>query len=843
MKKFIGFAFLSLAAFLLIASVLAALAVRHKGFQEAVIRQLEKQFDYEIQLGSFDVSLFPPVSVIARDIVIAPPGTPEKKILQASKLRITLNIWLLLFRKVELARVEAWDATYYVSWVEGARIPLSGLDVELRHVAWKRPVYFSIRAKGGDRDLARAEGEFFLQPEGDKVRLSSLKASVEASGLDLAKFPVPESKEVIQTKEGILSWRGGMLWEGNRLSLDGEGTLRRLIYALPQTPNKVSVPTDLAFKSSLAWDAPSRTIELRQISLRSVFGDFTLDGRVGGEAGSWAITLQSSNLNLDHFSKFLIPFDRAIPNKFGFSGDMGFHLFLKEKDAVLSAKGSLSLTPSLLSYAHYFNKPKDVPMEIQFDWQVRGGRMIQGDFNVWLKEMSLKGSLVDLDLAAGIGEITFLTNKFSLEGWEDILQPMRPYPVKGQAKILFNGKGSFVNLDGLGYSATVNIEGGEADLGGFPIRGLSALLEFSTLRSSSGKLDFMAKSSPVEIEYIRNVPPNESLSVKLLSSELYPQEILPAVSRLLNHWRGPGHAAPVDQAQAVALQILGDATPLRNLSLSFSRMDSLLTVQEFYFYLYEGLVRGAGEIVLGAEDSHFNFGLQAEKLSLRPLVSQLTRKSLAEGNLYFLGHMEGENLGEPNLLNRLRGGGEFKIIDGTCNTFDLLGSIGTLANALGAPPGAGVTRFNDLHADFVLLDGRVVTDELVFAGTHYSGRAQGFFSLEGALNYQLMVFLDEELTRKILGSRGKEGWSVPLQLYGTLEHPRLGLDATTVKAVADKLLPESLKRFGRGGRFASGGEEEKAIAQEFKEKGLTLLQEMLGRRAGSSPESQAAKKE
>ncbi len=645
--------------------------------------------------------------------------------------------------------------------------------------------------------------------------------------------------------QGTFSWDGDLNWQSSKLLLAGSGSFRQLVYALSSTPTKVSSPADFDFKLKGEWDVVGAKFQLSELILHSPYGDFFVEGSFGSdfETPPLDLKVKSDSVNLDRIPEFLVPLDKAIPNKFGFSGKMQMDLFVKGKTSTLSISGSSDFTSSLLSYSAYFTKPKELPLKFQYDFMLKNGKVLQGDINLWLKEMSLKGTVTDFDINTGQGEVTFLTNKFSLDGWETIFEPIKKYPMKGWAKLLLSAKGSFASPEDLRYSGALTLEDAQAVYQELPVRNLNATLEFTNQRASSGKLDFVAASSPIHVEYIRNIPPHESLSLKFTSPEWYPSDMIEPLKAVVFEWKGSNAKKTVEKVESILSRVLSEKEPLRNVSLSVSWIGTLVSVQEVFFYLYGGLVRGAGEMEFGLPEPHYNFGVQVEKLDLKPLISHLTNRSIMQGDFYLLGNFQGDNFQGRDVLDRLRGQGEFKIVGGAFNNFDLLGSIGKSAQYIGlASFSNGVTPFNDLQSNFVIENSKVITDELTLVSSNFTATAHGFFSLGGVLNYQVNINLGSGLASKIGRSEfessdkssQQNSVAIPLQLYGDFSNPKIGLDSSTLgqaveQFIGDKLMKKKQKE--------SGEKKESVLPSDPREKpsiqegGLSLLDELFGKKA------------
>ena len=114
----------------------------------------------------------------------------------------------------------------------------------------------------------------------------------------------------------------------------------------------------------------------------------------------------------------------------GFSGQSNLDLSLNGTLDHLSIHANWDLTPTLLTYARFFSKPKDIPLNVDLDLLLKDQEILSGDFSVRLKDTTLKGNLKGFDLASREGQWNFITNKFSLASWEPMIPPFENYLVR-----------------------------------------------------------------------------------------------------------------------------------------------------------------------------------------------------------------------------------------------------------------------------------------------------------------------------------------------------------------------------------------------------------------------------
>jgi len=769
------------------------LLLRNHEVQKNIISHIERQFQNQVELGSFQLSWLPPVSIVLKDVEIKGIGAGPRVSLTSPTVRISLKLWsFLLFKRIELGSIHALDSLCSINCETSAEqapriLIFSGSDIQLKNVAWDQEMNFLLRGNFGEAAKnIQMEGVTVLHLKPDALIAKTFEAKVRLSNLEAGKlFEISSVKSPLTFRQGDLSWEGDVRYEDQVFKLKGEGTLRGLVYAISSASGKVSEPADFSIETEGEWRGALNEIHVEKLKLLSKYGDFLIKGVWGSKEQGRApvdFELSSKNLNLDSLPEILVPLDKAIPTKLGFSGRMEADCFFRGDEDAMGIAGTLDFITSNLSYAGFLTKPKDVPLKLQFNLLLKETKHLEGDFSLWLNEMSLKGTVVDFNRESGEGEVTFLTNKFSLKGWEAIFDPLRSSFVDGKGKLLLNAKGSFKELTKLNYTGTVTVEEGSIENEVFPVRDLNATFEFSNIRTSSGEIDFIGKNSPVHIAYVWNLAPQQSVSVRWSSPELYLQELLIPVRAFFAYTQKNVNLRSADLFSSLIQKVLPETTPLKEVSFRSDWLGSLVSFRDVSFLLYDGRVKGKGEVEFNPYEPYYNFSVEVERLSLAPLVAQMTGKTILTGQISLLGDFESDSLNENDFWERFQGKGEFSVIGGAFHTFDLLGAAATLGDfkEIGTFS-KGVTEFNDFHASFVVRNRKVVTDNLVLTNPYFKASANGFFSTDGALNYQCGLTLSDNVFEKIFGR--PQGTPVPLdaQLYGDFFTPKIGFDPERVK--------------------------------------------------------------
>lgn len=741
--------------------------LQNKDFQQTLIRHIEKQFRNQITLGSFEISFFPPISLLLKDVSVEKEWGSGAVNVTAPKINLYLKLWPLFLRRIEIGYIHAETAGAVIRWRRGTdeqTLTLSGWEAALNDMVLGRPVKFSLKGPFlNPESNFNGEGFFRLASEKGPLKMVALELATAIRRADLVQFAGlfhrPASRWV---RSGSVSWDGAVSWSGDRWELKGPGSLEEVIYAVSPTAPLTSSPVSLSFELEAA--AIAAKMEIQRLSLRSPFGDFEAKGNFSGDPKvPFDFEIRSGNLSLDRLPELLVPLERAIPNKMGFSGQLEMNLSIRGSREQFTVTGSADMTPSLLSYATYFTKPKDIPLKLDFESTLDRVSALKGNFNLHLKDMNLKGSVNSLDLATGKADINFLTNKFPLEGWEDLLQPLAQYPCRGNAKILLNLQGGLAKPDELTYAATLSLEDVVTRYEGLEVEDLDGVLEFTNLRASSGMIDLAVSGTKIHLEYLHHISPHESTAVKVLSPAWSVYPMVAPLKTLAVQCAGKRVQPAIDVIETGIKKFLGPQTGVSNLALSFSWAEDLISVKEVSFGIYGGKVRGAGDIDLNPAEPRYNLGLQIEELDLGPLFGHLTGSPLLEGRLFALANLEGEKLDTAGLAEGMRGEGEFKIVKGRMRSLDLWAAV---------EPGSSDGGFDDLNANFSLKNGKIITDPLTLVGSKYLVSAGGFFTLDGLLNYNATMKVKDPPSE------------IALQVYGDFANPKIALDQPVLEKKA-----------------------------------------------------------
>jgi len=252
----------------------------------------------------------------------------------------------------------------------------------------------------------------------------------------------------------------------------------------------------------------------------------------------------------------------------------------------------------------------------------------------------------------------------------------------------------------------------------------------------------------------------------------------------------------------------------------FSRLqDNRIEINIQELNAYDGAVSGMF-VVNGRGGMSVRADLEGRSIALKPLLSQIA----GYDRLIAAGNMEIDVLGSGNnmhaIMNSLNGGGSFEMSAGELFGLDL---VGMLRNFDASYVGEDLsTIFDSIKGTFLVKDGVIINDNLLFASKFVSAQGSGQVGLgQQTLNYRLAP--------KLLTGEGK-GLTVPLIITGSWANPKFRLD---LESLADqKLNIETEKLEDRAKDAVSKAlEKQLGVTKEDGQSTEDLLRDKLEQRA------------
>lgn len=537
-----------------------------------------------------------------------------------------------------------------------------------------------------------------------------------------------------------------------------------------------------AGEAELLWNAENNSVHLKQLSFKTPFGE------VGGAAVFNPETRQIQEARvtghkviLDELVRYFPSLHSALPLDIGFSGENEFDLTFGGSWDYLSLHANWDLTSAVLTYGNIFSKPKDFPMRLNFDFLLKDGSTLSGDLSLRLHDTTLKGAIVKLNLKSGLGEMTFLTNKFDVKGWEKLLTPLTSYRMSGEAKVLLSFKGNLTQLDKTEKMMNLTLENVNVlTPTGRGLRGIHALMDVSPLSLRVTRGAFQTAGSVIRFEAeIYNLQENPQGKIQIHSPKLEPFALLDS-ARALKAFLYPGkHLFPGRKLKMAMNRFLPKPLGLEELTLKLELQKDKLNIQDLEFQALEGHFKIEGEVNQASEKSNFQLGLVIDKISLAQYFEGRGQESFLEGNFFLNGRFQGEIRKGEEIPEKLSGQGTLSVTNGEWHTLDLVSSLSHLEpfqNFTLAPSHS--TSFDDLKASWKWDGKKFETSDLILHSKDFWIEGEGHLTLEGILNSKLEIYLSSSLSDEFLDSlkvenswQGKQLGPIPFLIVGSLAKP------------------------------------------------------------------------
>lgn len=763
---------------------------RHPEFlEESLVSVLEEKLGASLSLGETKLVFLPFPELYARQVRLE-SATDAFPPVTAEKVKFSFQGFPLLRGRVRLSGFQMENASGHL-W----KIPVERVNFKIQRLSpngwapfeWKGAVRGSPQALQGKGSLS------FKNPSRDWIRDLGLK--MEASLLHFSLAEMENGSSLKYFPKGS----SGSLEAKLRVEKEkGTNVLRGEVKLLGQEMKIGSAPGfSFSGNGSLLWDLKNHSFELQQVSLESPFG--RLDGRSlfnveTGEIGE--VRLTGRKVALEELIRNFPELSRALPVELGFSGLSDFDVSLRGTLEYLGLHGNCNFTPAVLTFGQVFSKPKDFPLGIHFDFLLKKGSLLGGDFSLRIRQTTVKGSLVDMDLKTGEGELTLITNKFDLEGWNQLVIPFSGCTLQGAAKILVNWKGKLTDLNQAQKMLNLTLENATLlSPSGRGFRNTRLYLDTSPLSFRLRDTRFEVRNSPIELEAEITTPAETPKpTVTLLSPRLEIFTLREELSELASLLRiPPAWIQKASSAEALLKGFLPASTVLEDFKLKIRPESGKLLLESLQFRAFDGTFELHGERDGPLENPNFSFEVHADRASLaRYFEGQDPEAKIFEGNLFFNGRFQGTGRTLSEISTGLSGQGAVSITNGEWLRLDLAKPLGAIEAREGkilfpdfSNQTSGSTPFHDLTLNWTYGRGKFETKNGLIHTNDFWVEGEGNLALDRTLNARLSLYLSDSETRKFLKSWGPTVMSdgkllgpLPLLLVGSLSQPEVRTDET-----------------------------------------------------------------
>ncbi len=783
--------------------------------REDLVQKIQTITDGTLSYQGFQVGYFPQPRLIFERPQLAFSNQPL--VIEAEELRFDFNILALLLDRAEASAMDVIKGKMDIS------IPLFSFvnPVKLENFSFQMgafrpnipiPVHF-VSDISGKRGVLLVKGHITID---SAEKWSWEKASghlvVALEGLSLKE----ESAKRANDPQSFFFFKEGQVNTGIEirkkprelfLEFTATGGGLGLAYEMKQDKTWTSSPSfDADWDVAGAWNNDTEELKLHKIKLKIPVGHIEANGNFKLLTGEIAgIHVKVLEMGLEDLLKYWPGFEKALPFHIGFSGPCKWVMSAEGTMDHLSLHFNWDLTQVLLTYGEYFSKPKDVPLDITFDCLVQKSEMLSGDFSVKFEDMTLKGSLADLDIAQGNGQLSLLTNKFSVTGWEKYIPAIQNYKLEGAAKLLANWKGDVRKVEQAERIFNITLEKGSwTTLDGQGIRNATLVFDSSPLMMEGRQMKFDIGNSPMLVDLkISGINEKPQTDIKVMSGELKPQEVWQAVTALFRHKQADAGPDIYDHVKKSIEALFPQNNPIRDFSVEAHLQDKLWDVPALKFLSYEGQVALKG--LMDVNDKELHYHVEGEVLGLNMglfLGRAEEGQKLLDGTLTFKGSLQGTGWGKQAWAKSLTGQGELTLANGRFQTFDLKDTLAVIEPFSGIGEiDPGMKDFGNLDLHWQLSGGKMTTNDLLIKSPDYVIDGEGTMDFEGLTNLRFDVFLSTALAARLLPDmasplkKAKQAHvgPIPVLFSGPFSAPEVKPDPVQVAGLVDKIQRKKTK--------------------------------------------------
>ncbi len=755
----------------------------------------------------FHLSLlpFPTLRLDSFEITDPKAGRGAAPFLRSERASFRIALMPLLAGKTALAHVHLKnaDVRYSFPYDKGRKTKesvLNGVSLDLWNVRTDQPIHFKLRGRFlSDAENIVISGNIQTDFTRFDPERSVFEVKASLGPVDLAKLNEWWRVFPFDIQKGDLAFSGEVKKssDSSLLHVSGRVQIDDFQYKLgSQTSTSASGNYEAKFQA--AFHLGDGSIVLQEGLLSAPFGGpFQMNGKGNVRDGSIEeFYIQSKSLRLEALPQYVLTLEEVMPTNSGFSGQSRLDFFAKGNIGLLTLNGRIDFSDTTLTYSKYFSKPSGVPLVVKGELHLAGGRGLRGDFSTSFEQANLKGSIVGIDLATGDGEVTILTNKFPISGWEKYLIPLKPFSLSGSVKILTSMKGNLRKIEEAQLMHHITFDEIEAKAAsGAMISNLSGLVDVGPLDSELKDFRFQIGKSAFNTEGKMFMSPNVRWLMRFRTAELDLADFLAEFRKVSDALQD---TAPLDWSTLEPLifkWVPGNAV-LQHVSGELAYGEQQVILPGLAFQAYNGAVsiRGKHDFSKKVPESFLQLDVQSVNLAK---VGRAHEKPLMDGTLFLTGRLDGKGSLDEKWPERLTGAGSFSITNGEFHQVDLLAGLAKIAGLakLGSFQ-SGAARFHDVRGEWSVKNQKLQTDELMLISDDFQIEGAGDLGFDGSLNYRLSVYLMPSLARKIIPRFDEEArlGPIPLLIVGNVERPSVRPDPMLIETFAGNLIRQQFSK-------------------------------------------------
>jgi len=806
--------FLFWALLILIVLITAAVSslpflIRSEALEGSINQVIQKQTAYLTHFKKIRISFFPTPVVHIENMELTPQEGVDLPLVRAERASFRPSLFSILIGKPALAHGAIKGADIHYTW-RGENfvktISLKDSSVDFWNVASNRPVRFKIKGKFlSDSENINVSGTVQSNFEHFKIKDLNSKIQAQVGPLELAHLtewwgaPLP-----IHVEQGTFGFSAQLIKSEGTSNLEIKGTtdLNKLVYQLPPKPI-ASTSADYQLQFDTTIDLNTGILDIKNGSLNAPFGGpFELDGSLNIFSGSLhEILIKTQSLRLETLPQYVLSLEKVLPVNLGFSGETQVDFYIKGEPELLLVNLNVDLTNTNLAYSKYFSKPSGIPLTFKSDMKLALARALRGDFSLDFEQAAFKGSLVGLDLASGEGEMTILTNKFSIGGWEKYFPLLRQFELSGDIKVLTSIKGNFNRLNEARIMNNISLDSLQArSANGAEIKNLSGSLDSGPLDSELKDLRFEIGNTAFSANGKMFQRPEAKWLIDIRSPKVDVVDLTSQVRKAAEAIEPTQTKTDWNSIENSIRQFFSSSESVEQFETQLAFDSKHFLIPQFKFLVFGGSVSGRAAFDQSKEVPTSFAELDVQRLSLSRMQNSSTQPVML-GNLFSYMHLTGQGPFDSQWLSRLQGKGSLSVTNGELHTVDLLGGLGQIAQL--APLESlksGVTHFDDIRGDFDISNQKITTQNAMLVSEDFQVEAQGDMSFEGILNFRLAVYLSPALSQQIssrLGENARLG-PIPILIVGPVSQPQIRQDPLLITSFVQSLVQGQFSKITAG---------------------------------------------
>ena len=496
----------------------------------------------------------------------------------------------------------------------------------------------------------------------------------------------------------------------------------------------------------------------------------------------------------------------------------------------LSLKGALDGTGAALNFGKTLRKASGIPLVVSTDAQYGNGLLRLGQTKAKLSTMEVTGS-GDISLGdVTVLNLSFASNRFSLDGWEKLIPLLADYQLSGNVEVQKTtvqgklDKGLSPQLHG-----SLTLSGVSAKPPQFPkpikdlntridFTGQKAVLKDTTLSLGNSRIRLAAeidRFSPLMLTY------------RLSTPEIWPadfQASLPEDRKadVLRNLSSEGTVNTQDGRLTFRGKLASTQGTLykidyKDLGTNLVFENQVASIRNLRLNTLSGSLQAEGEYALNSAVPRFSLASKAQGLDLRELYHSVDPKSTRDiqGRLNADMKISGSGKEWNEIKPSLRGQGQAEVLQGALLDFNIADNV--LSSITGIPGLTSLinpqlrkkypetfeakdTQFKELKGLFDLADARMNVKDLRIAAADYTVQGNGSVDFEKRVNFQATLALSQPLSAD-LGHSAREvtymfnnqnQFEIPFSLTGTLPKLRARPDSSYL----GKMVQRGLMRRG-----------------------------------------------